>query len=156
MNNFDHLDAAEREVQQAGVSKRIELKHADALQMAGLFPARSFDVILCRNILEYVEDPDTVLQAVALILREGSSLVSILVRNQAGEVLESAIRNGDLTAAEHNLKAEWGHESLYGGRVQRFTPERLKVMLTEAFLAIAAERGLRFCRITCRRTVANR
>ena len=50
------LDFAKRAAQEAGVTERIALKHGDAAQLANLFPSESFDVILCHNILEYVED----------------------------------------------------------------------------------------------------
>jgi hypothetical protein len=65
------------------------------------------------------------------------------VRNQAGEVLKAAIQQGDLAAAEKNLTAEWGHESLYGGSVRLFTPENVHAMLMPASLAVTAERGVR-------------
>jgi hypothetical protein len=69
--------------------------------------------------------------------------MSVLVRNQAGEVLKAAIQDGDLAATEDNLTAEWGHESLYGGTVRLFTAESLQAMLRESSLAVTAERGVR-------------
>ena len=137
------LDFAERAAREAGVTERIALKHGDAAQLADLFHAESFDVILCHNILEYVDDPGAVLRSAARALRDPSSIISVLVRNQAGEVLKSAIKDGDLAAAEHNLTAEWAHESLYGGRVRLFTAESLQAMLLESSLAVTAERGVR-------------
>jgi hypothetical protein len=76
-------------------------------------------------------------------LRDPSSIISVLVRNQAGEVLKAAMQDGDLAATEHNLTAEWGHESLYGGRVRLVTAESLQAMLLESSLAVTAERGVR-------------
>jgi S-adenosylmethionine-dependent methyltransferase len=137
------LAFAERAAREAGVTERIALKHGDATQFANLFPAGSFDLILCHNILEYVDDPCTVLRSAARTLRDPSSIISVLVRNQAGEVLKAAIQDGDLAAAEHSLTAEWGHESLYGGRVRLFTAESLQAMLHESSLAVIAERGVR-------------
>jgi S-adenosylmethionine-dependent methyltransferase len=137
------LDFAKRAAQEAGVSERIELKHGDAAQFANLFPAKSFDVILCHNVLEYVDDPCAVLRSAARALRDSSSIFSVLVRNQAGEVLKAAIQDGDLDATEHNLTAEWGNESLYGGRVRLFTPTSLQAMLLESSLTVIAERGVR-------------
>ncbi len=137
------LDFARRAARDAGVSERIVLKHGDAAQFPNLFHAESFDVILCHNILEYVEDPCAVLRSAARALRDPSSIISVLVRNQAGEVLKSAIQEGDLAAAERNLTADWGHESLYGGKVRLFTAESLQTMLRESSLAPAAERGVR-------------
>jgi S-adenosylmethionine-dependent methyltransferase len=137
------LNFAERAAREAGVTERIALKHGDAVQLATLFDAGSFDLILCHNILEYVDDPCAVLRTVDRALREASSIISVLVRNQAGEVLKAAIKDGDLAAAENNLTAEWTHESLYGGKVRLFAAESLQAMLLESSLAITAERGVR-------------
>ena len=48
----------------------------------------------------------------------------------------------DLGAAERNLTAVWGYESLFGGRVRLFTLDSLQAMANGALLAAAAERGL--------------
>jgi SAM-dependent methyltransferase len=137
------LDFAKSAAWEAGVTERIALKHGDAAQLATLFDAGSFDLILCHNILEYVDDPDAVLRGAAGALRDPSGILSVLVRNQAGQVLKAAIEGGDLAAAERNLTAEWGHESLYGGRVRLFTAESLQAMLVAASLAVSAARGVR-------------
>src|SRR5882672_10865754 len=90
------LDFAERAAREAGVTERIALKHGNATHFANLFPAASFDVIVCHNVLEYVDDPCAVLRSAARALRDPSSVISVLVRNQAGEVLKAAIKDGDL------------------------------------------------------------
>ena len=83
------------------------------------------------------------LRTAARALRDSSGRISILVRNRPGEVLKAAILNGDLAAAERNLTAEWGDESLYEGRVRLFTAVSLQAMLLEASLVVTAERGVR-------------
>ena len=137
------LDIAKRAVLEAGVTDKVVLQHGDAAQLADLFQTRSFDVILCHNILEYCDDPVAVLRGAARALRDSTAILSVLVRNQAGEVFKAAIQAGDLAAAENALTAEWGQESLYGGRVRLFTSDSLRAMLTEASLAAIAERGVR-------------
>ena len=137
------LDFAGHAARKAGVAEKFALKQGDATQLANLFDAGSFDLILCHNILEYVEDPCAVLRGAAGLLRNRSGMISILVRNQGGEVLKSLIQAGDLAAAENNLTAEWGYESLYGGSVRLFTAERLQAMLTATSLAVTARRGVR-------------
>jgi len=137
------LDIARRTAEEAGVTDRVTLEHGDAAQLTNLFPAASFDVVLCHNILEYVDDPSTVLRDAARVLRDTSAILSIVVRNQAGEVFKAAIQAADLLAAEANLSAEWGFESLYGGRVRVFAPTRLRAMLKSESLALIAERGVR-------------
>src|ERR1700724_2455878 len=116
------MDIAKGAAREAGVTDKVVLQHGDATQLANLCRTRSFDVILCHNILEYSDDPGAVLRGAACALRDSSAILSVLVRNQAGEVLKAAIQAGDLAGAEHNLTAEWGKEALYGGRVRLFAP----------------------------------
>jgi len=137
------LDLAERAARQAGVAERIRLEHGDALQLAARFSAESFDIVLCHNVLEYVNDPAALLRAAAQRLRNPFSILSILVRNRAGEVLKAAIKDGDLATTEHNLTAEWAQESLYGGRVRLFTADSLQAILIPSSLSLSAQRGVR-------------
>ncbi len=137
------LDIAKRAAQEAGVSARVIFQHGDATRLTEVFPAASFDVILCHNVLEYLDDPLAVLRGAARTLRNSSAILSVLVRNRAGEVFKAAIQAGDLAAAENNLTAEWGHESLYGGRVRLFAPGSLQAMLKSVCLSVIGERGVR-------------
>lgn len=137
------LEIAQRTAQEAGVADKVVLQHGDAAQLTSLFQARSFDLILCHNVLEYCDQPGSVLRSAVRGLRDSSAILSLLVRNQAGEVFKAAIQAGDLAAAKDGLTAEWGQEALFGGRVRLFTPDGLRAMLTEASLAAIAERGVR-------------
>ena len=137
------LDLAQRAVQAAGVVEKTALKLGDATRLADLLPDASFDVILCHNLLEYLDQPDAVLGGANRAMRDSAAILSVLVRNQAGEVLKAAIQTGDLAAAEDSLGAEWGQESLYGGRVRLFTPDSVDGMLKTASLTTIAKRGVR-------------
>jgi ubiquinone/menaquinone biosynthesis C-methylase UbiE len=140
------LEIATRDAAEAGLTDKVALQHAEAADVANLFPKASFDIVLCHNVLEYVQDPSAVLSAVAQVMRSDSTqlgILSILVRNRAGEVLKAGIQQGDLAEAERNLTASWGHESLFGGRVRLFTREDMRDLLTGASLELAAERGVR-------------
>jgi len=108
-----------------------------------LFPGKAFDLILCHNLLEYVDDPAFVLCGAARLMQGSSAILSILVRNRAGEVFKAALQAGDLTAANAGLTAEWGQESLYGGKLRLFTPDDLRNMLKAASFQAIAERGVR-------------
>jgi S-adenosylmethionine-dependent methyltransferase len=137
------LDFAQRSSREAEVAERLSVREGDAGELANLFQAGSFDVVLCHNILEYVDDPGAVLCGAAPMLRNSSAILSVMVRKQAGEVMKAAIRGGDLVAAENALAAEWGEEALYGGKVRLFSAESLQAILTEASLTMIAARGVR-------------
>jgi|SRR6516164_3771034 S-adenosylmethionine-dependent methyltransferase len=137
------LALAERTIVEAGVSDRITVKHGDARRLGTIFQTESFDIVLCHNLLEYLDDPGPVLRGARHLMRNTSAILSVLVRNQAGEVLKAALQTGDLAAAEHNLTADWGEESLYRGRVRLFTSAALEAILEETSLMINVRRGVR-------------
>src|ERR1700676_1404622 len=136
------LDGAKRAAREASVADRIALNQGDAAQVANLFPAGSFDIVVCHNILEYVDDPNSLLSAAAKVLQSDSGILSILVRNWAGEVFKAGVA-GDLEAAERNLTTMWGLESLFCGQVRLFTLGGLQVITKDASLAVASEHGVR-------------
>lgn len=137
------LELAEQTITEARVGDKVTVKHNDAAQFTNSFQSKSFDIILCHNLLEYVDDPIAVLSGAVHLMRDSSAILSVLVRNQAGEVLKAALQSGDLAAAEQNLNADCGQESLYGGKVRFFTPEALQTILNEASFTIKARRGVR-------------
>jgi S-adenosylmethionine-dependent methyltransferase len=137
------LEISKRTAQEAGVPEKVVLQHGDATGLTDLFPAASFDVILCHNVLEFLDDPIAVLRGAARALRNSAAIFSVLVRNRFGEVFKAAIQAGDLAAAERTLTAEWAQESLHGGPVRLFTSDSLRTALNTASLAVIAERGVR-------------
>jgi S-adenosylmethionine-dependent methyltransferase len=137
------LEQAQRAIAEAGIPDKIALKHGDATCLADIFETESFDILLCHNLLEYVHDPGAVLHGMVRVMRDSTAVLSILVRNQAGEVLKAAFQAGDLAAAEQNLTAESAQESLYGGAVRLFNPGALETTLRDASLTIYARRGVR-------------
>jgi S-adenosylmethionine-dependent methyltransferase len=137
------LKLAERSAKDGGVVEKIALKHGDATRLSSLFQGRSFDLVLCHNVLEYIDDPVLVLGSAARLLRDSSSIISVLLRNRAGEVLKAAIQAGDLAAAEQAWTSKWGTESLYGGKVRLFTVDEAREMLRAVSLTVVEQRGVR-------------
>ena len=137
------LEIAKLATQKARQTERIELKHSSTEHLTKSFPERAFDVIVCHNVLEFVENPSEVLGSAAQLMRDSSSILSILVRNRAGEVLKAGLQTGDLVAAANAITAERGNESLYGGSVRLFTPPELRTMFAASSLEVVAERGVR-------------
>lgn len=76
------------------VADRLHVVQASAEDVPELFGLDEFDVVLCHNLLQYVEDPATVLAAVTRPLRVGG-LLSVLAPNPDAEPLRVAIRDLD-------------------------------------------------------------
>jgi S-adenosylmethionine-dependent methyltransferase len=136
------LALAESEAQREGLTERLSFHRADAARAAELFPSGSFDLAICHNVLEYVDDAAAVVAALSSCVRAGG-LVSLLARNRAGEALRAAVQRHDLSAAREALDAESVRESLYGGPARLFDAEVLAALVAEAALEVFAVRGVR-------------
>jgi S-adenosylmethionine-dependent methyltransferase len=143
------LDSSEEMLQiareQAGagaVAARISFCHSDAGRLPELFDAESFDIVVCHNLLEYVESPSATVRDIARVLRNGAVL-SVLARNRAGQVLKDAIKSRDWKLATANLTAETVVDSLYDEPVRVFAPAEVRDLLARAGLEVVAEHGVR-------------
>jgi S-adenosylmethionine-dependent methyltransferase len=141
------LAMAESAAAQAGLSHRISMILGDVANLhtgeyAKLEPA-SFAVIVCHNLLEFVDDVQAILGEIKRLINPASGIVSILVRNRAGEVLKAGIKSGDLDQSAKNLIAETVVESLYGGEARLFNSRDLRDSLSHERLDTIAERGVR-------------
>ena len=136
------LGIARQQAEASSVTARISFCHADAGCLPELFEASYFDVVICHNLLEYVEDPFAVVRQMAHVMRE-DAVVSVLVRNRAGEVLRAAIKSADWKLAAANLSAETVTDSLFGEPVRVFTPVDVSSVLAKAGLGVVAEHGVR-------------
>jgi len=131
----EHADAC-------GVTARISFRHAGTGQLRELFLAESFDVVVCHNLLEYSEDPSTTVRDMAHVLRT-DGVLSVVVRNRAGEVLKEAVKSGDWKLATAHLTAETVVDTLYGNPMRLFAPAKLHEMLAQAGFEAVAEHGVR-------------
>jgi S-adenosylmethionine-dependent methyltransferase len=136
------LGRARQEATSRSVAAQMSFRHADANQLAELFAIGFFDVVVCHNLLEYVDDPCTIVRGIAQVLRR-DGVASVLARNRAGEVLRAAIKSRDWELARANLSAETAVDSLFDQPVRMLEPAGIHAMLTQAGLEVVAQYGVR-------------
>jgi S-adenosylmethionine-dependent methyltransferase len=136
------LRIARQDADTCGMTPRISFCQAETGQLRERLAAESFDFVICHNLLEYTEDPSATIRDIAHVVRK-DGVVSVLVRNRAGEVLKDALRSGDWKFATANLTAETVVDSLYGNRVRLFAPADVREMLARAGLEVVGEHGVR-------------
>lgn len=136
------LRIARQQAEVCEMTPQISFCHAEAHHLRELFAAESFDVAVCHNLLEYADDPARTVRDIAGLLRKGG-VVSVLVRNRAGEILKDAVKSGDWKLATANLTAETVVDTLYGNRTRVFSPADVHELLSGAGLELLAEHGVR-------------
>lgn len=93
----DALASLERRAVEAGLSDRLSGRQGDATEVVDLVGPGAADVVVCHNVLEFVDDPAEALRAIATTLRP-AGLLSLLVGQRPAAVLGHALA-GHLDAA---------------------------------------------------------
>ena len=138
----DALTAARWRASEAGVT--LTDVQGEAADLPGLpVLAGGVDLVICHNVLEYVDSPPAALAAVARVLRPGGT-VSVLAANSVAAVLQRAL-TGKYAEARALLAGE-SAETAAGnpaGPGRRFTLAELAGLLTEAGLTPGDAHGIR-------------
>jgi S-adenosylmethionine-dependent methyltransferase len=137
----DALAALTRRADEAGVAGRISAVQGDGDRLAELIAPGSVDLILCHSLLEVVDDPRTVVDALAAALRPGGA-ASVLVANRAAAVLSRAM-NGHLNAAAAVLSDPDGRAGPGDKLRRRFDAASAAALLRAAGLALEGIHGVR-------------
>ena len=135
----DGLLAAE----QAGVSDRIVFHQADVTEIPALFPEPVFDLVLCHNVLAYVDDASTALNAICHPLR-ANGWISLATINSHSEVYKAAFRELDLDKAYAQLDSDQAPATIvYGVPMRLFTLEELNALVEAAGCVPVGRYGVR-------------
>ncbi len=77
------------------------------------FADNTFDVILCHNVLEYIDDKECIVKELYRVLKPGGTL-SIVKHNRAGRVMQMAVLLDDLEKANDLLDGKNSTASKFG------------------------------------------
>ncbi len=75
--------------------------------------AETFDVIICHNVLEYIDEKAAVIKELARVLKKGG-ILSVAKHNRAGRVLQMAVLLDDFEKAHALLDGENSTASKFG------------------------------------------
>jgi SAM-dependent methyltransferase len=137
----DALAALTRRAAEAGVAERIQAMQGDADSLATLVGPAVADIMLCHSVLEIVDSPDQVAEALATTLRPGGA-ASVLVANRAAAVLARAVA-GQLGTATALLTDPDGRAGVRDTLRRRFDADSATALLVKAGLSVEQVHGVR-------------
>jgi len=139
----DALAAAQRRAAEAGA--RLTAVQGEAASLDSVVGPKSADLVICHNVLEYVDSPADAMTAIAAVLRP-SATVSVLAANTVAAVLHRALA-GRFTEARQLLGGEAagaaGAAGAGAGPPRRFTLPELTALIEAAGLRAGESHGLR-------------
>jgi S-adenosylmethionine-dependent methyltransferase len=139
----DALAAAQRRAAEAGA--RLTAVQGEAATLDSVAGPKSADLVICHNVLEYVDSPADAMTAIAAVLRPAAT-VSVIAANAVAAVLHQALA-GRFAEARQLLgvseravsERARGHDSA----PRRFTLPALTGLLEGAGLRAGQAHGLR-------------
>jgi S-adenosylmethionine-dependent methyltransferase len=136
----DALAAAQRRAAEAGAM--LTAVQGEAASLDSVVGPKSADLVICHNVLEYVDSPADAMTAIAAVLRP-SATVSVLAANTVAAVLHRALA-GRFTEARQLLGSEGAEAAGAGsGLPRRFTLPELTALIEAAGLRAGESHGLR-------------
>jgi SAM-dependent methyltransferase len=163
----DALAAAQRRAAEVSVS--LSVVQGEAASVAEMVGLAAVDLVICHNVLEYVDSPADAMAGIAGVLRP-AGVVSVLAANAVAAVLHHALAGrfeqalrllpGSITAQADGVTAHadgvtgqadgvTGREDCFAGQAtgpglpRRFTLPELTALVQEAGLMPGEARGLR-------------
>ncbi|MER5880660.1 methyltransferase domain-containing protein [Streptomyces sp. NPDC001910] len=139
------LAAATERAVAGGVPELINCVEADATDLPRDLANGEFDVVLCHNLLQYMDDiPDT-LASVLSPLKAGG-LVSVMAINRHSAPLNIAVRDMDPAAALAALDTDQTQTQMFNSALTLYTAEEIIRTLLELGCRDIAHDGIRsFC-----------
>ena len=136
------IEEAKRSAEEAGVSDRITFHQGDINSIPTLFPNTRFDLILCHNVLQYVDDINTAIKTMSKALKLNGSL-SIIAVNRNSEPYRLALHQLDLDGALASLDADMLRTAVFNADVHARSVEDLREPLRAAGCSIEGDYGIR-------------
>jgi S-adenosylmethionine-dependent methyltransferase len=137
----DALAALTRRADEAGVAARVVAVQGDGDALAGLVEPGTVDLVLCHAVLEVVDDPVSVVHALAAALRPGGA-ASVLVASRAAAVLARAA-GGHLDVAAALLADPAGSAGPRDKLRRRYDADGAVALLASAGLTVEEIHGVR-------------
>jgi S-adenosylmethionine-dependent methyltransferase len=136
------IEEAKRSAEDEGVSDRITFHQGDILSIPTLFPNIRFDLILCHNVLQYVDDINIAIKKMSEALKP-SGLLSIIAINRHSELYRLALHQLDLDGAFGTLDAQMLRTTVFNTDVHALTVDDMREPLHTAGCAIEGDYGIR-------------
>ncbi|MFJ8142631.1 methyltransferase domain-containing protein [Streptomyces sp. NPDC096013] len=139
------LTAATERAVAGGVSELVTCVEADATDLPRDIANGEFDVVLCHNLLQYMDDVPCTLASALSPLKAGG-LVSVMAINRHSAPLNIAVREMDPAAALAALDTDQARTQMFDSALTLHTAEEIIHALRELGCRDIAHYGIRsFC-----------
>ena len=124
------------------VENNFKIYHADIQEIDSLFSNIKFDLILCHNVLQYVEDVSLLVKKLTDLLKS-DGFISLISINRYSIPYQRAFLRGDLQTALAEIGTREHHGYLFDTTLINYSAEEIAEMLKQANATIESDYGIR-------------
>lgn len=124
------------------VEHQITFYQADAKELHSLHLSSTFDMVLCHNLLQYIDDPAQLLQSLSAMLKN-NGYISIIGANSYSESFSLALQRLDFEEACLQLQASSRTSGIFGKAMRLYRPEQIIQVLETIGCAVVGQYGIR-------------
>ncbi len=136
------LAEATRQAALVQAQERVAVHYADVRDLVHLFPPSHFDLILCHNVLQYVQDVPALLKDLVVCVKPGG-LISIVSINRYSTPYHAAFLNGDLTEALNQLDARKTISKIFDAPMTNYSVDEVSEVLKNVGCQVKKDYGIR-------------
>ena len=136
------LNDAKRSADDAGIIDKVEVYNCDIRKISTLFSKPEFDVILCHNVLQYVDDIEDIIPGIVNCLNV-NGIISLISMNQYSEVYREIFHELNPKAAIDNINNKEYISSTFKEPIRLFTADELFSYFQDLNLIIEDQFGIR-------------
>ena len=136
------LDDARANAALAGVTDRVATHSLDIFDIADHFGGQHFDIVLCHNVIQFVDAVPELLASLASVLKPGGML-SLISTNQYSLPYQAAFLEQDLDKAYAQLEPGEQHNPVFGISAHEFRPDEVIDWLNGLGLEVEKHYGIR-------------
>ena len=136
------LDDARANAALAGVTDRLSIHAMDILNIGSKFSENEFDIVLCHNVIQFIDEVKPLLEALKLVLKPGG-FMSLITTNQYSLPYQAAFLEQDLDKAYDLLDQSDQYNSIFDINVHEYRPDEVIDWLTGMGLNLEKHYGIR-------------
>ena len=136
------LADAQSHVDRERLGQRVRTHLSDIRNISNLFSEPQFDLILCHNVLQYMEDVPLLLRELAGLLKPAGS-ISIISINRYSTPYHAAFLDGDLAGARVRLEVRASTTKIFDTMITSYSAEEINRLLADTGILSQGDYGIR-------------
>lgn len=136
------LADARNQAKQVNAQERVATHLADIRNISNLFPHSQFDLILCHNVLQYMDDVPMLVKALSDLLKP-DGIISVVSINRYSAPYHAAFLGGNLSEAITLLDSRTSKPTMFDTNIVGYSAGEINAMMKSVGIVAEKDYGIR-------------